>query len=245
MGQEASLCSGHRVTVSYSHRRCCLSTPLRRRSARMGQTLDPKAAAGHPIPASEVKKSPGLQPCPARRPPAPRVPPVPPPPALPPPAAAPGEEARSCAYRGSGEPGGEAGGVRAAAAPQPPPRGCCSFFFGRQWGNAERLLGAAAEGQRRGGAPAPSGSESSDSLKPKKRWKRPRRAMPGSVPPRWAAGLCAAAVPSRRQPGQERQRGEGGAGGGSCSQRGAACGFGLSAGMEGAAVAAAGLSVCV
>lgn len=101
-------------------------------------------------------------------------------------------------------------------------------------------MGAAAlEGaRRREGAAAPSLSESSDSLRPKKRWKRPRRAMPGSVPPRRAAGPCAAALPSRRQPGQERQRQPG--------ERGGPGGFGLSAGMDGAAVvAAARLGVCV
>lgn len=101
-------------------------------------------------------------------------------------------------------------------------------------------MGAAAlEGRRREGAAAPSLSESSDSLRPKKRWKRPRRAMPGSAPPQRAAGLCAAAVPSRRQPGQERQRQPG--------ERGVPGGFGLSAGMDGAAVvvAAARLGVCV
>lgn len=83
---------------------------------------------------------------------------------------------------------------------------------------------AAAEGRRRGAAAAPSGSESSDSLRPKRRWKRPRRAMPGS------AGLCAGI--SRRQPGWQRQRGEHGA-------------LGLSAGMDGAAVAAVRPRVCV
>lgn len=167
---------------------------------------------------------------------------IPPTPPLPPPGSRPRGRGRGGrAYRGVGEPRGEAGGVvQAGAVPPPPPRGCCSFFFGRQWGKAERRLGAAAaaaEGRRRGGgAAAPSGSESSDSLRPKRRWKRPRRAIPGSAPRRRAAaGLWAAAVHSRRQPGQERQRGE----------RGAAGGSGLSAGMDGAAVAAARLGVCV
>lgn len=114
---------------------------------------------------------------------------------------------------GSWRPRGAAGGAPRAG-------GCGSFLFGRHCGNAERRLGAAAVGRRRGQAAAPSGSESSDSLRPKRRWKRPRRAMPSSALRRREERECAR-VPARRRPEPGRHRGQRCAGGG------------LSAGMDG------------
>lgn len=117
--------------------------------------------------------------------------------------------------------GGGSWRLRGAAGGVPRAGGCGSFLFGRHWGNAERRLGAAAGGRRRGEAAAPSGSESSDSLRPKRRWKRPRRAMPSSAPRRREERGCAG-MPARRRPEPGRHRGQRCAGGG------------LSAGMDGA-----------